>query len=217
MADAAMQNDLQLGRRHNGLKDPVVDYEEIRAVRKGSMYLGVLSGPPLRIRRGPLACHRESVALHVFARLRVGRRALLDNRLGGNPAKAIPLVTRADPTATHGALTEGYLTATMVNCIPLGNALVSEDLPTEGVSAMPKGYLVDRLVTAPGYFRTMSIRLFAGRDFDSRDNRSSRPVTIVARWAAQVRLRVGRGARGPPIRCARSTPAMVPPMRIERW
>jgi hypothetical protein len=41
MADAAMQNDLQLGRRHNGLKDPVVDYEEIRAVRKGSMYLGV--------------------------------------------------------------------------------------------------------------------------------------------------------------------------------
>jgi hypothetical protein len=45
MADAAMQNDLQLGRRHNGLKDLVVDSEEIRAVRKGSMYLGVLSGP----------------------------------------------------------------------------------------------------------------------------------------------------------------------------
>ena len=79
----------------------------------------------------------------------------------------------------------GVEAATMVNWIPLGNALVSGDLHIEGVSAMPKGYVVDKLVTAPGYFRTMSIRLFAGRDFDSRDNESSLPVTIVSRSVAR--------------------------------
>ena len=79
----------------------------------------------------------------------------------------------------------GVEAATMVNWIPLGNALVSGDLHIEGVTAMPKGYVVDKLVTAPGYFGTMSIRLFAGRDFDSRDNRSSLPVTIVSRSVAR--------------------------------
>jgi putative ABC transport system permease protein len=79
----------------------------------------------------------------------------------------------------------GVEAATMVNWIPLGNSLVSGDLHIEGVSAMPKGYVVDKLVTAPGYFSTMSIRLFAGRDFDSRDNQSSLPVTIVSRSVAR--------------------------------
>jgi predicted permease len=79
----------------------------------------------------------------------------------------------------------GVETATMVNWIPLGNALVSGDLHIEGVSAMPEGYVVDKLVTAPGYFSTLSIRLFAGRDFDSRDNQSSLPVTIVSRSVAR--------------------------------
>jgi predicted permease len=79
----------------------------------------------------------------------------------------------------------GVEAATMVNWIPFGNALVSGDLHIEGVSTMPKGYVVDKLVTAPGYFSTMSIRLFAGRDFDDRDNQSSLPVTIVSRSVAR--------------------------------
>ena len=79
----------------------------------------------------------------------------------------------------------GVEAATMVNWIPFGNALVSGDLHIEGVNAMPKGYVVDKLVTAPGYFSTMSIRLFAGRDFDDRDNQSSLPVTIVSRSVAR--------------------------------
>jgi predicted permease len=45
--------------------------------------------------------------------------------------------------------------------------------------------VVDKLVTAPGYFSTMRIRLFAGRDFDSRDTQSSLPVTIVSRSVAR--------------------------------
>ena len=79
----------------------------------------------------------------------------------------------------------GVEAATMVNWIPLGGSLISGDLHIEGVGVMPKGYVVDKLVTAPGYFSTMSIRLFAGRDFDSRDNQSSLPVTIVSRSVAR--------------------------------
>ena len=80
----------------------------------------------------------------------------------------------------------GVESATMVNWIPLGRlGLVRGDFHIEGVSTVPKGYGVDKLVTAPGYFSTMGIRLFAGRDFDSRDNHSSLPVTIVTRSVAQ--------------------------------
>jgi putative ABC transport system permease protein len=79
----------------------------------------------------------------------------------------------------------GVEAATMVNWIPFGAALVHGDLHIEGISAMPKGYGVDKLVTAPGYFGTMGIRVFAGRDFDSRDNQSSLPVTIVSRSVAR--------------------------------
>ena len=79
----------------------------------------------------------------------------------------------------------GVEAASMVNWIPFGGALVSGDLHIEGVTAMPKGYVVDKLVTAPAYFSTMSIRLFAGRDFDSHDNQSSLPVTIVSRSVAR--------------------------------
>jgi putative ABC transport system permease protein len=79
----------------------------------------------------------------------------------------------------------GVESATMVNWIPLEKPLVRGDLHIEGVSAMPKGYVVDKLVTAPGYFSTMGIRLFAGRDFDGHDNQSSLPVTIVSRSVAR--------------------------------
>jgi putative ABC transport system permease protein len=79
----------------------------------------------------------------------------------------------------------GVESAAMVNWLPLGRqGLVRGDLHIEGVSAMSR-HLVDKLVTAPGYFSTMGIRLFAGRDFDSRDNESSLPVTIVTRSLAQ--------------------------------
>jgi len=79
----------------------------------------------------------------------------------------------------------GVQAASMVNWIPFGNSLVNGDLHIEGVSAMPKGYSVDKLVTAPGYFSTMSIHLVAGRDFDSRDTQSSLQVTIVSRSVAR--------------------------------
>jgi putative ABC transport system permease protein len=79
----------------------------------------------------------------------------------------------------------GVEAASMINWIPLGGPLVHGNLLISGVSEMPKGYGVDKLVTAPGYFGTMGIRLFAGRDFDSRDNVSSLPVTIITRSVAR--------------------------------
>jgi predicted permease len=69
--------------------------------------------------------------------------------------------------------------------MPLGGSLVHGYLHIDGVSTVPKGYGVDKLVIAPGYFSTMGIRLFAGRDFDGRDNQSSLPVTIVTRSVAR--------------------------------
>ncbi len=75
--------------------------------------------------------------------------------------------------------------ATLVNWIPLGGTLISGDLHIEGVSAVPKGYVVDKLVTAPGYFGTMGIRLVAGRDFDSHDVEGALPVTLVSRSVAR--------------------------------
>ena len=93
----------------------------------------------------------------------------------------------------------GVEAATMVNWLPLGKAaLVIGDLHIEGISTIPRGYLVDKLVIAPGYFSTMGIRLFAGRDFDSRDDQSSLPVTIVTRsvarrfWPPDGRGAIGR-------------------------
>lgn len=79
----------------------------------------------------------------------------------------------------------GVESASMVNWIPFGHSLVEGDLHIEGVNDVPKGYTVDKLVIAPGYFSTMNIRLFAGRDFDSRDNASSLPVTIISRSVAR--------------------------------
>jgi len=79
----------------------------------------------------------------------------------------------------------GVESAAMVNWIPLGRGgLVRGDLHIDGVTGMPRS-LVDKLVIAPGYFSTMGIKLFAGRDFDSRDNGSSLPVTIVTRSVAR--------------------------------
>jgi putative ABC transport system permease protein len=79
----------------------------------------------------------------------------------------------------------GVGTASIVNVLPLRPPHLIGGLHIDGVSTVPKGYEVDKIVVAPGYFGTMGIRLFAGRDFNSADNASSLPVTIVTRSIAQ--------------------------------
>jgi putative ABC transport system permease protein len=79
----------------------------------------------------------------------------------------------------------GVESASMVNAIPLGGPVIHGGLHIDGVNTIPREYGVDKVVAAPGYFSTMGIRLVAGRDFDSRDNHSSLPVTIVSRSVAR--------------------------------
>ena len=79
----------------------------------------------------------------------------------------------------------GVESATMVNWMPLGRSgLVRGDLHIDGIS-VPRKYEVDKLVIAPAYFKTMGIRLVAGRDFNNHDNESSLAVTIVTRSVAR--------------------------------
>jgi len=91
----------------------------------------------------------------------------------------------------------GVGTASLVNVLPIRPPHLIGDLRIDGISSVPKGYDVHKIVVAPEYFGTMGIRLFAGRDFNSADNASSLPVTIVTRsiarrfWPSD-----GRGAIG---------------------
>src|SRR5436305_3654082 len=63
---------------------------------------------------------------------------------------------------------------------------------------------------SPGYFRTMSVRLLAGREFDARDTRQSPTVAIVSREFARQVMKsdapVGRRFR---IEATPSTPETV--------
>lgn len=65
----------------------------------------------------------------------------------------------------------------------LGRMFVAEGRPT---AADGSGELLALWnVVTPGYFRTLGIRLREGRDFDTRDTASSRPVMIVSRLFAE--------------------------------
>ena len=91
----------------------------------------------------------------------------------------------------------GVESATMMNWIPLAPPLAIGNLHIDGVSDVPDGYQVDKIVIVPDYFTTMGIRLFAGRDFNSSDDESSLPVTIISRSIAQTFWPPdGRGAIG---------------------
>jgi predicted permease len=58
-----------------------------------------------------------------------------------------------------------------------------------------EGPAVERAAASPGYFRTMGMRVVAGRDFDERDTRSTPGVVVVSASTAR-RLWPGRDAVG---------------------
>ena len=71
-----------------------------------------------------------------------------------------------------------------VNWLPLGGNLTIGDFTLDGGRPLPRGYMADKLVVSPGYFRAMGMTITAGRDFD-RDDRGGRPaVVIVSRSVA---------------------------------
>jgi putative ABC transport system permease protein len=76
--------------------------------------------------------------------------------------------------------------ASVVNFLPLvGGGMVRDNVQPERGSALPNGYPVGVLMTAPDYFRTMGIRILRGRDFAASDDAAALPVTIISASVAR--------------------------------
>jgi predicted permease len=76
--------------------------------------------------------------------------------------------------------------ASVVNFLPLvGGGVVRDDFHPERGPDLPNGYPVGVLMTAPDYFRAMSIRVLRGRDFAAGDDDAAAPVTIISASVAR--------------------------------
>ncbi len=80
----------------------------------------------------------------------------------------------------------GIETAGAVNWMPLGGNLIRGDFKLEGGRERPRGYMVDKPVVSPGYFRAMGIRLLRGRAFSERDNAAAPGVVVVSNSVARA-------------------------------
>jgi predicted permease len=64
--------------------------------------------------------------------------------------------------------------------------VIRGDIAVEGERRVPRDYDVTKASISPGYFRTMGIRLAAGRDFDGRDDAAAPGVAIVSTSVAHA-------------------------------
>jgi putative ABC transport system permease protein len=100
--------------------------------------------------------------------------------------------TPAQMRAFHGnmlsrlASVPGIDSAGAVNWIPMGASLIRGDLHLEGGRDLPPGFLADKPVVSPGYFRAMGIRLLKGREFTIHDTASAPGVVIVSESVART-------------------------------
>jgi putative ABC transport system permease protein len=96
-----------------------------------------------------------------------------------------------DMKAFHGRLLEklGSIprisSAAAVSGLPASRFLIRGDATLRD-RRFPSGYGVDKLVVSAGYFRTMGIRIAAGRDFTAADTAEAPGVAMVSRSAAQA-------------------------------
>jgi putative ABC transport system permease protein len=72
------------------------------------------------------------------------------------------------------------VSAGAVNWQPFGLMVLRGDIAVEGERRVSDDYNVTKASISPGYFRTMGIRLAAGRDFDARDDATAPGVAIVS-------------------------------------
>jgi predicted permease len=86
-----------------------------------------------------------------------------------------------------GALSSlpGAESVAAVNWIPFRPELVWGDFQLEDGRRLPRGFLVDKPVVSPDYFRAMGIRLLKGRQFTERDNSNAPSVVIVSESVAR--------------------------------
>lgn len=78
----------------------------------------------------------------------------------------------------------GVRSASLADMMPLGTAERTEGITIEGSKAAAArpgepGISVDSVYVAPGYFRTMGIRLLRGRDFDAEDKKGAPGVVLI--------------------------------------
>ena len=78
----------------------------------------------------------------------------------------------------------GVASASAVNFVPLGGAMIRGDIKVDG-RTLPPSYLVAKPSVSPGYFRTMGIRLRLGREFTAQDVASAPHVAIVSESVAR--------------------------------
>ena len=100
----------------------------------------------------------------------------------------------ADMLAKLAALPD-VTSAGAVNWRPFGNVLIRGDVHLDNGMKVPRGFLPDKPAVSPEYFRTMGIRLRAGRSFTDFDAETSPGVAIVSQRAA-LTLWPGREAVG---------------------
>jgi putative ABC transport system permease protein len=94
------------------------------------------------------------------------------------------LVDRLTPRL---AATAGVTDAAAISLLPLSGLLSTVDFSVVGrpeppPDAVPQGHF---RMTTPGYFRTMGIRVDAGREFEERDGANGQPVAVVSRSFAR--------------------------------
>ena len=80
----------------------------------------------------------------------------------------------------------GVSSASAVNWLPLGRALIQGNFHVEGGRPMPPGYIVDKVAVSQEYFRTMGIPLLGGRQFGPQDNSTAPNVAIVSESVART-------------------------------
>ncbi len=79
----------------------------------------------------------------------------------------------------------GTQSVAAVNWIPFGLGLVRGDFQVADGRHLPRGFLVDKPVVSPGYFRTMGIGLLSGRAFTDRDDSTAPGVAIISESVAR--------------------------------
>jgi putative ABC transport system permease protein len=78
----------------------------------------------------------------------------------------------------------GVSVAAAISSLPLDRYLFRGDVKLEGAN-FPPGYLLDKLVVSPGYFRALGIRVVRGRDFSERDTPIAPRVALITESAAR--------------------------------
>jgi predicted permease len=71
------------------------------------------------------------------------------------------------------------------NWVPMTSMFVAGDFTIEHGPPMPRGFVVAKLASSPGYFRSLGIGVVHGRDFSPSDREGSVPVAIITKSVAR--------------------------------